>query len=531
MAIENIFDYDAAGKRGAIDKRQLDVAAKCNTTGVSGQGWFRNSAKKGPWDATVGCRDWQLFQWEASFKDVPFAVDSDVRTGGRRVQVHEYPSRETWDNEDLGRLRQQVNVEGYVFGDSSDLWAEQLFAACTDPLSEKSTSGAGILYLPLRVPLWAVCMSVESTWTADRMGRIDFSMTFSIDPNEGRVPVKGLGKKFVTQLGDAVNRAARQAIGDSLSYFDQMFTGFQPSVARKSAAEAIRQTGLLLRVAAKAVRLNETASGVVDFIAGRFIEAADAYADVQRTALNTMNRQAAVLSQRASSLSYYQLASAGLAVRASTGEVLPALGKIGEGFGGMLWNALEALQIGSPRDGSNASDLAQALLPLTNLKPAVTALSAIQLTTASVQAELQLAETVCAVVRRLALCYSIIAGINVAPPKQPDASLTRTRLLQQIDEEVAKVPAAAPLQASLRTLRGAVIDFVNWYSSHGGSSVQIPESWAGKPLAAIAASVYGPNAPGRDIDLMRFNGVTHPMFAPSTMVALKDGALLVSVGL
>ena len=77
------------------------------------------------------------------------------------------------------------------------------------------------------------------------------------------------------------------------------------------------------------------------------------------------------------------------------------------------------------------------------------------------RAELALAETVCSLVRRLALAYSIRAAIDVAPAKQPDASLTRKRLLEQIDEEIAMLPAHTTLQDGLRLLRRSVLDFVN----------------------------------------------------------------------
>src|SRR5262245_24110669 len=114
-----------------------------------------------PWDSSMGCRDWVTDQWDAWFNNVPFFVASDARSGGRRIHVHEYPTKEEWDNEDLGRLRQQVDVQAYVVGDGSAQWAELLFAACTAP-------GWSTLYLPMRAPLRCYCMQVESTFQADQ---------------------------------------------------------------------------------------------------------------------------------------------------------------------------------------------------------------------------------------------------------------------------------------------------------------------------------------------------------------------------
>ena len=87
--------------------------------------------------------NWVYNQNVASFKGVPFAVIQDNRSGGRRIHVHEYPARETWDNEDMGRLRQQIDVSAFVYGDKCESWAETLFAYCTDPQ-------IGVLTLPFR---------------------------------------------------------------------------------------------------------------------------------------------------------------------------------------------------------------------------------------------------------------------------------------------------------------------------------------------------------------------------------------------
>ena len=514
----------------------LSSGMACGQPGL--EKYYRHSSDDAvqPWNATVGCQDWQHNQWEASFKDIPFAVETDSRSGGRRIHVHEYPSKEWWDNEDLGRLRQQIQVEAYVYGDQSDLWAEILFAALTDPLSKKSTTGAGMLYLPMRVPLWAVCQTVESTFNSDQMGRINFSMSFSIEPHTGSIgtgvkhPIKAPSS---VQLAHGVHAASNQVVATSLARFDQVFTGTQPAVARTTAATYIRGIGQNLLKAAGAVRLNEKAGAIVEFIAKRFIDNAPAYADVQRTAVNTLNRNAAVLSQRASGLSLYDQATRGVAIRASTGEVLPAQGKMGEGFGGMLWNAFATMQIGAPGNADNSHDLAMALIPLTNIKPRIhRALSAAQLSTKSVKQELALAETVCSLTRRLALSYSVMAAINIAPSKQPDASLTRRRLIEQIDEEMALLPSNTPLQDGLRWMRRTIPDFVGHYSTGGKGSTQLPASWVGKPLAAIAASVYGAASAGRDLELMKFNGITHPMFAPQQMVALTEGGgMILQTGL
>lgn len=176
-----------------------------------------------PWTAGVGCIPWQANQWAASYRNVPFCVDSDSRTGGRRIQVHEFPDREDWVNEDLGRLRQQIDVTGFVYGDRSDEWAEMLFAACT-------TKGPSAeLYLPMRVPLLCACLSVESSFAAEQMGRLNFRMTFSIEPwtyatAGSKVPTIQKPVSAV-QLQNAVSSAGNDVYNWSRSFFDEEFTG------------------------------------------------------------------------------------------------------------------------------------------------------------------------------------------------------------------------------------------------------------------------------------------------------------------
>ena len=154
---------------------ELGISCAQITTNAAQWSYITESGPQ-PWTSSVGCANWQDIQWAASFRNVPFCVESDSRTGGRRIQVHEFPSMETWVNEDLGRLRQQIDVNGFVFGDKSDEWAEILFAACT------TKADSAELYLPMRVPLLCVCQSVKSAYAAEQMGRINFRLTFSVDP-------------------------------------------------------------------------------------------------------------------------------------------------------------------------------------------------------------------------------------------------------------------------------------------------------------------------------------------------------------
>ncbi|RJG06244.1 hypothetical protein D3870_09685 [Noviherbaspirillum cavernae] len=52
----------------------------------------------------------------ASFRGVPFEVESDDGSFGRRVQVHEYPDRNEPYVEDLGRATREMNIAAFLIG-------------------------------------------------------------------------------------------------------------------------------------------------------------------------------------------------------------------------------------------------------------------------------------------------------------------------------------------------------------------------------------------------------------------------------
>lgn len=52
----------------------------------------------------------------ASFRGVPFEVESDGMEAGRRTQVHEYPKRDKPYAEDLGRATRKVTLTAFVIG-------------------------------------------------------------------------------------------------------------------------------------------------------------------------------------------------------------------------------------------------------------------------------------------------------------------------------------------------------------------------------------------------------------------------------
>ncbi len=84
---------------------------------------------------------WREKLQPASFRGVPFFVDSDDAAFGRRTQVHEYPQRDKPFAEDMGRATREYNLQAFVVGPDYMAARDKLLAALEQP-------GAGQLIHP-----------------------------------------------------------------------------------------------------------------------------------------------------------------------------------------------------------------------------------------------------------------------------------------------------------------------------------------------------------------------------------------------
>ncbi len=78
----------------------------------------------------------------ASFRGVPFFVESAQRTGGRRTAKHEFVDADEPEIDDLGKVGNDFRVTGYVLGESYLRQKRQLLAALQD------VAGPGALVHP-----------------------------------------------------------------------------------------------------------------------------------------------------------------------------------------------------------------------------------------------------------------------------------------------------------------------------------------------------------------------------------------------
>ena len=104
----------------------------------------------------------------ASYRGATFRVESHSATpAGRRVQVHEYPGRDTPYVEDLGQRTPEYEIQGYLVGDEYARERDALVATCT-------RRGPGTLVHPYLGTLEVVCTecNVSERTQEGRMARV-----------------------------------------------------------------------------------------------------------------------------------------------------------------------------------------------------------------------------------------------------------------------------------------------------------------------------------------------------------------------
>lgn len=112
---------------------------------------------------------WKDRLQDASFRGVPFKVESEGAPVGRRVETHEYPNRDKPYTEDLGKVTFRPDITAYVVGDDCFDQRDRLIEALNKP-------GPGTLVHPTYGEL-SVCVNGEikvgTTSSEGRMVRFD----------------------------------------------------------------------------------------------------------------------------------------------------------------------------------------------------------------------------------------------------------------------------------------------------------------------------------------------------------------------
>jgi len=115
---------------------------------------------------------WKEQLQAASFRGVPFLVDGDSMSGGRRGPTHEYPYKDEPDNEDMGLKARQYKFSAYVIGQDYMGKRDALIAA----LEKK---GVGVLIHPQYGSVNVALKSYSAKHQTDKSGEALFDLNFA----------------------------------------------------------------------------------------------------------------------------------------------------------------------------------------------------------------------------------------------------------------------------------------------------------------------------------------------------------------
>lgn len=152
---------------------------------------------------------WRDQLQQASFRNVPFEVESDDATFGRRVEVHEYPQRDMPYAEDLGRKARERNLTAFVVGDDYMTRRDNLLAAF-----EKA--GAGELVHPYYGRMMVTVTDVRVSHSLTEGGMCRFQISFV---ESGELSYPAAVSATSTQSLQAVDALQTSAINDFAENF------------------------------------------------------------------------------------------------------------------------------------------------------------------------------------------------------------------------------------------------------------------------------------------------------------------------
>lgn len=194
----------------------------------------------------------------ASFRGVPFFVESSDRSGGRRTVVHEFPLRDEPFIEDLGRRGRKFPVSGFVIGDDYLTQRDQLLAALEDE------EGPGQLVHPYHGIKSAICDTVQVHEERANGGMAHFAIDFIEAPAQAPTPT--IEDDTAGKVSSSADNALLAVDAELVQKLDP---AGQPAFALASAETALRNAaaGLGAKLAPAAQAAAQVAGDTADFAA------------------------------------------------------------------------------------------------------------------------------------------------------------------------------------------------------------------------------------------------------------------------
>ncbi len=173
---------------------------------------------------------WREKLGPASFRGVPFFVNTTDRSGGRRLVVHEYPQKDEPYSEDLGRKTRELSVEGFVIGEE--------YIADRDALIEAlEKEGPGELVHPLHGVLLVSVPDYRESESDREGGAARFSIQFV---RTSAQPAQPTARPDATAKVKASAAAAKTSVGV------EFLARYSPGVHLTSIGSSLRSATLAI---------------------------------------------------------------------------------------------------------------------------------------------------------------------------------------------------------------------------------------------------------------------------------------------
>lgn len=144
-----------------------------------------------------------------SFRGVPFETQSTTASVGRRVQVHEFPQRDTPYVEDMGRKAREITFTAFVIGVDYITRMQKLIEAIEQP-------GSGVLIHPWLGKMDVTPQSVSKVkfTSALRMASVELSF---VESGEKKYPESGIDTSAISR------KAAELILSEAVKSFSNQF--------------------------------------------------------------------------------------------------------------------------------------------------------------------------------------------------------------------------------------------------------------------------------------------------------------------
>lgn len=136
----------------------------------------------------------------ASFRGIPFLVENESTTSGKKTVSHEYPNSNKRFVEDLGEMPPIFNISALIHGDLSGELRFRLENALR-------LSGRGELIHPVYGPVLVQATTFTSSTNQRRLGEVKFSINFAFSADIITVTPQAPAEQTVSKDGESAREA------------------------------------------------------------------------------------------------------------------------------------------------------------------------------------------------------------------------------------------------------------------------------------------------------------------------------------